>query len=232
MGYSYLKEIFMPWARERLREAYWNNKWEKSNITYSARNNKPYDVRSFISYPSVILKDLIIDIEETDTEDEKVLKVINYVFKNIKYKTDEGEYWAYPEDTYYKGFGDCEDHACLVISILRNLGIPAYRLKVCCGFAYIKHLNQVVGHAYPIFLNSKNEWVSLDTTFYPDLTTLPSERMQAKDLEYYQNIWFCFNDVFSFSPKEVDIDNKRLRELNKDAKKNTSRPALKSRRAS
>src|SRR3990167_5531310 len=188
--------------KEKLRANYWNNHWIKNPVTYNARNNKPYDVRSFIAFPSVVLKDIKLDLPEHYTDEDIALAALKWVNKNITYKSDEGEYWSYAEDTFHREWGDCEDQAILLISILLNKGINPYKVKIICGWALIKEKKQIIGHAYPIFLNTENRWVSLDTTFYPDLKTPVIKRRNTNELGIYGNIWFSFNNEFIWAPTE------------------------------
>ena len=200
--------------KEKLSANYWNNHWIKNPVTYNARNNKPYDVRSFIAFPSVVLQDIKLDMPEHPTEENIALSALKWVHKNIKYKSDEGEYWMYAEDTLYKRASDCEDQAILLISILLNKGISPYKTKVIVGWALNKELKKLVGHAYPIFLNAENRWVSLDTTFYPDLKTPVIKRRNTEELGIYGKIWFSFNNEFIWSPKEnLTINDNRLKKL-------------------
>src|SRR3990167_7268920 len=142
------KEINKLRGEDYEKENYWNNKWKKSVIIYNARNNLRYDVREFISYPNVILSALRkeIKIYDNDSNDKIALKVLNWILDNYTYKSDEGEYWSFPTDTFYSKNDDCEGFTNLYVSILRNLGIPAYRIKNCCGFVLDPKTNQRYGH--------------------------------------------------------------------------------------
>lgn len=50
----------------------------------------------------------------------------DFVCRNISYRRDIGEFWQTPSETLARGYGDCEDDANLLTSLLIAAGIPAY----------------------------------------------------------------------------------------------------------
>lgn len=44
----------------------------------------------------------------------------DWVCQNINYRRDVGEFWQTPSETLRRGYGDCEDSANLLTSLLRN----------------------------------------------------------------------------------------------------------------
>jgi len=63
---------------------------------------------------------------KNDIQVETIEDALIYVACEIEYKTDLGEYWQTPEETYTLKTGDCEDQAILLQYILQNkLEIPA-----------------------------------------------------------------------------------------------------------
>jgi len=50
----------------------------------------------------------------------------DFVCRNIDYRRDVGEFWQTPSETLRRGYGDCEDSANLLASLLRAGQIPAY----------------------------------------------------------------------------------------------------------
>ena len=216
------KEINKLRGEDHEKENYWNNKWKKSVIIYNARNNLKYDVREFISYPNVILSALRkeIKIYDNDSNDKIALKVLNWILDNYTYKSDEGEYWSFPTDTFYSKNDDCEGFTNLYVSILRNLGIPAYRIKNCCGFVLDPKTNQRYGHSYPIYLRDAFDgFVSMDLTFLPNRNTVEKRPLHKAGENNYSDIWFTFSDIHSFSPVEVETSGKiRDEEIRSDKK--------------
>jgi len=45
---------------------------------------------------------------------------LDWVCRNISYRSDNGEWWGYPEETMKRRFGDCDDSAILLVSLLEN----------------------------------------------------------------------------------------------------------------
>ena len=95
------------------RETYYTEKWKHSPITYKAQYGLLRDVRTFLPKDSCILMEKVkrnnLDL---GTDDEKVLKILKYVHKVIKYTGDNSthnvnEFWQHPEETIQSGKGDC-----------------------------------------------------------------------------------------------------------------------------
>lgn len=68
-------------------------------------------------------------------EADKVEAVNRFFNENTQYKPDaelygQDEYWASPVETVMSGAGDCEDYAIAKFFTLRNLGVPAGKLRL------------------------------------------------------------------------------------------------------
>lgn len=188
-----------------------NNSFEQGTILFYARNNKQYDVREFIFPNSYILKRFGFQrgLNLSSDNDFKAYKVLLYLQKSFKYKTDKSEFWKYPTDTLYDGYGDCEDLSLLYISILRNLNVPAYRLKVACGNVLLN--NKLIGHAYPIYLReADDEWIHLDICYFPNNLRI-EDRSLGKNDENYKDIWFTFNDQYSWYQGTLKMNKDKIR---------------------
>lgn len=99
---------------------------------------------------------------------------------------------------------NCEDMSILVASLMRNAGVPAYRIKVAAGWVVAGKNAPLGGHAYPIFLRKDEEWVTLDPCYYPN--DLPvSQRVPVKNDPNYKDVWFTFNDEYSWANKPVTV---------------------------
>jgi len=182
-----------------------DRKWPMAPILYNARDGNKYDVRSFISVPSEVLKRLKIGIVSKDTYDNIALKVLTWVMKECSYKSDQGEFWLFPEEMLHKKQGDCEDGTNLIVSICRNWGIPADRIKVACGFVENPTDKSQVGHSYPIYQRmSDNAWVALDWCYFANTKTMP-ERLKVKDDKRYKTIWFTYNNIYSWIQSSTEI---------------------------
>jgi hypothetical protein len=74
----------------------------------------------------------------------KVNDAMLYLHDNIEYKTDVGDYWQLPEETYNLQSGDCEDQAILFMYFMKT------SLNIDTSFIYVE--NSEYGHAlvYPV----------------------------------------------------------------------------------
>lgn len=188
---------------------YWNNKWPKAPGFYYARNKNLYDVRRFIFSDDRILKSIITRHRlKGKNNDETAWKCMRFIQKYITYKSDKGEDWSYPVDTYYKKTGDCEDGTNLMISLMINAGIASWKIKNCCGFVYNpKTKKHDIGHSYPIYLASDNEWRVLDWCYIPKKDHV-LDRIYAKKVTFYGKIWWTFNDIYCWAQHKFTINRK------------------------
>ena len=203
---------------------YWNRKFLQSPVLYNGRsailNNGrivskvvPYavDVRQFIQVPNFILERIVKDegIWSLSSHEAKALACLRFVRKNVKYTSDKtlfglNEFWSFPGETLALGRGDCEDMSILVASLMRNAGVPAYRIKVAAGWVVAGKNAPLGGHAYPLFLRQDEKWVTLDPCYYPN--DLPvKQRTPVKNDSNYKDVWFTFNDEYSWANKPITV---------------------------
>lgn len=99
------------------------------------------------------------------------LACYDWVCSNIAKVADVAEYWQYPVETVERGAGDCEDHAFLLASLIRN-GEEAYAVIGWFIYQY-----QAWGHC----------WVACrHCVFEPTLARMPDNPWQAeKELAAY-----------------------------------------------
>lgn len=171
------------------------------------------DVRHFIQTPDFYLNKIVKNIGAWDAMcyEEKAMLCFQYVRDNIVYTPDKPmhgipEFWNFPNETLTLGKGDCEDMAILIVSMMRNAGIPAYRVKVAAGHVAMPTPTAPLGgHAYPMFLREHDEeWVALDPCYMPN--NLPiKQRVAIKNDTNYKDIWFTFNDELSWSNRPVQV---------------------------
>ena len=84
-----------------------------------------------------------------DTIKETVVNIFNFIYKYIKYETDDvmSEQVRRPLRTLYDQKGDCDCYATLIGSILSNLGIPyKFRVAELHNRGYFQHVYVVVPH--------------------------------------------------------------------------------------
>ncbi len=113
---------------------------------------------------------------------QKAMVVLCFVQDAIGYQLDSDQYdtpefWATPCETLYSGYGDCEDTACLFVSIASAMGID-------CGFVTfssdragtegsghmsvavrLPHSGMISGDGAAVFTISGEEWAYCETAF-------------------------------------------------------------------
>jgi len=64
--------------------------------------------------------------------DKVAYKLLDWVCRNVTYRSDDGEFWYTPSETLRQRAGDCDDSAILLVSMLRQF-YPADRVYVAVG---------------------------------------------------------------------------------------------------
>ena len=201
-------------------KTYWNRKFLQSPVLYNGRSlfltdkrKVPIalDVRHFIQASDFFLEKIMKEegIWAMSSAEEKALACLQFVMANVTYTPDKqsygvDEFWTFPNETLALKKGDCEDMSILVASLLRNARVPAYRIKVAAGWVVAGKNAPLGGHAYPLFLRNDDEWVALDPCYYPNKLPV-SHRKPVKDDPNYKDVWFTFNDEYSWSNKPVTV---------------------------
>ena len=198
---------------------YWNNKWTQQPVVYKSRifpgqtDAFSMDVRNFIWPKSIYLENASKQItNKCKSTDDIATQVCLFVQDTITYDSDIDsakvpEYWQLPAETYKRRRGDCEDGAIYMVSLMRSAGVPAHRIKVCAGLVRTGRHAETGGHAYPVYLRDDGEWVVLDWCYYPNKTHA-KDRKPFRDEEKYLEIWFTFNDEYTWAQKTFKIDGR------------------------
>jgi len=191
---------------------YWDAKWPKNQVLYSARGQYKMDIRNLILTRSYLLDRVVLinaNKDGTGTNyDEMALNLFRFVKSSITYDTDDNmyaqpEFWQHPEITHQMRKGDCEDGALLLASLLRVAGIPAYRVKVCAG--WVKSKKGTEGHAYVIYLADDNKWYTLDWCYWPDASDFNFKKNSHETNSDYQDIWWTANDENTWAQTQVTV---------------------------
>ena len=199
-------------SRKKKKDAdYWNNKFPISDeIVYHARDSRMWDVRDFIQADNTILKDIVQrEGLEGKTLDETAYRCMRWVQENIAYTHDPQftghlEEWLFPSESVQIRSGDCEDGTNLMVSLMRNAGVDAYRVKNTCGIV------DGGGHSWPLYLReSDDKWVILDWC-YKQTKKPVKKRELAKHRKDYREIWFAFNDEHSWTEGPLAINKDYL----------------------
>ncbi|MFW9873497.1 MAG: DUF4332 domain-containing protein [Candidatus Thorarchaeota archaeon] len=215
---------------------YWNSKWEKAPIIYTARalRGESYkkqidaDVKSFIKNNDAILWHVISHAKlRRETANETAWAIQKFVCDFLKYIGDDEsaecpEFWQFPFESIQSEIGDCEDGAILIAGLLINVGIPSWRVKVVAAQVMTDPLfpsSEEGGHAYCIYLadrpesSRKLEWVILDWCYLQD----PEKPIEKKPLARnggqdgaYKEVWFTFNDKYSWAQSSFEVKEGRI----------------------
>jgi Transglutaminase-like superfamily len=203
---------------------YWDNKYPKNPVIYKGRcipqkvegqiilTNLEIDVKTMFNSNDSVVKDLIIQNNLTGaTNDEKMFNIQNWVCKNLKYIGDDVsagvvEYWQFPFETIKLGTGDCEDGALLIAALAVNMDVPSFRLRVIGGFVQPAPTAPQGGHGYVAYLReSDNQWVAIDWCYLQDSDTTVDLKPILKNNTVYKDMWFTFNNEYSWSQKELEF---------------------------
>jgi hypothetical protein len=155
------------------------------------------DYGDYLQYPNAEIEALAWSIvEPSDTNDEKAYKILRWVQDNIEYKSDiEGygtsELWVFPTVTAKRGYGDCEDGAFLIHSLMLNADIPWNRVRTYGGIVIAGVGGSTGGHGWTAYKREiDDEWVVLDWSYYPNEAPI-SERIPMKnDLRYIDDYFY------------------------------------------
>ncbi len=164
----------------------------------------------WLSYPSDGLKDLAMRIvDPADDNDEKARKITRWVLRAFPYVTDGENYgfeelWAPPLLSLRKGGGDCEDGAFLIHSLLLHAGVPWERIRTYGGMVEAGAGAAGGGHAWTAYRReSDNEWVILDSSYYPNELPVDERPPMREEARYLDN-FFYFNLFFWVNTDGID----------------------------
>jgi hypothetical protein len=212
---------------EKELSEYWNNKRPRNTIGYTGRaipkrsadgsdiilkERVQIDVKTMVAENDCFLNKVINVFNlKGESHDQTMLNIQKWAVGNIRYLGDDAnnytmEYWQFPFETLADGTGDCEDGAILIASLALNAGIPAFRVRVTAGMVQPAPTAPQGGHAYVSYLReSDNQWVIIDWCYLEDSGTSIENKILQKDNPYYKEIWFSFNNQFSWADKPLDF---------------------------
>lgn len=144
--------------------------------------------------------------EDTNTgfwSAHRLINILNEDVTAVEASVLNGENWSFSYQTLGRKNGDCEDGTILLYDILRNSGIPAWKLRVNAGF-----VKGGVGHCWlSYYVESQfwqsrrdDKWVNLDWCYLPDKDTNVKDRLRRGDDKSYDPVVdFSFNEDFTWS---------------------------------
>jgi hypothetical protein len=163
-----------------------------------ARETNEY--RHYLAPHDNKIKSLAMSITDTsDSNDEKMYKIEQWVYNNIDYQYDSvnygsEEYWAEPAQTLRKGSGDCEDHAFLIHSLGLNAGVDPDRLRTYGGVVAWQNEEgglSAGGHGWTAYRKeSDDKWTILDTTFFVTDKPLDQRLSLENNMKYVEDYFF------------------------------------------
>ena len=125
---------------------------------------------------------------------------MRWVQDNVPYRSDiEGyglsELWVLPTVTVKRGFGDCEDGAFLIHSLMLNAGVPWNRVRTYGGIVVAGVGASTGGHGWTAYKREiDDEWVVVDWCYYPSQDPI-DERVPMPEDERYIDDYFYVNVV-------------------------------------
>lgn len=207
---------------------YWNGKWPNSPILYNGRalmNKKQVgiDVRDFIAEQDILVENVVKQYNlKQSTANQTAWAVQKWIVGFLTYKDDVKinlvpEFWQFPFETLQSKFGDCEDGAILTATLMIAAGVPNWRVKVAAGYVQQAPTAPQGGHAYCLFLaddatsQTGFNWKICDWCYFEDSKVAPEQKPLAKNGGFngcYKDVWFTFNDEFSWNQTSLAIDGR------------------------
>lgn len=127
----------------------------------------PADITALLRIGDATLARLAASLTEgIGDPDDKALAVLRHVSKRLEYRKDTddggvGDAWTCAAATYFRGWGDCEDGAVLLQSLLLAAGLPQERLITVFGRIGVNR----EGHAWTCWKRACDErWTALEWT--------------------------------------------------------------------
>ena len=106
-----------------------------------------------------------------DTDDDRAMSVTYFVSNLMAYVQDSasgiGDRWTCALATWLRRYGDCEDGAILIHSLLLAAGVNPNRIRTAFGKVLTSELTEG-GHAWCMYRRaSDEEWIPLEWTIQP-----------------------------------------------------------------
>ena len=215
--YSGLPEIPKKTTRSEMLQAYYDNKYPKSDIYYRGRVLPDSKTRfrvsplNFFTLNDPKLHNIVKVAQKASmTDNQRALYCLKWVIEHIPYKSDISnynlkEFWCMPYETLKKGSGDCDDLSILLANLMLVSGIPNWKIRIVAGYVMEPVSKRQLGHLFVTFFDEKKEkWVLLDACYYPNLKKI-SDREEYKKDKRYQDVWFSFNSTACYAKESGDV---------------------------
>jgi hypothetical protein len=137
-------------------------------IVETTKRNEPIDVTKFLNFLGTKLPNIPLTQSSLD-----------WVHNHIVYKSEEKDFWKFPNETLTDGYGDCEDGAILLACLIlaRNKLIPYYEVLV--------NVYETPQHVAVTLAGELCDWTN------SNLKRVPSD----------WKFWYCFNKKHAYTTK-------------------------------
>jgi hypothetical protein len=186
----------------RKKTVNWRIDWRNKRLV----TNIQIWLKEQIANPSKDMLLLARRFEKYSTHDRKIMSILRWVKRNVKYKKDQDvwnikEKWQTAEETLSKKTGDCEDGAVLILVLARLNNIPHTQVKLTAG-------NVVSGGHCWVEYRASFDGVNrlIDWCYYYSPMPTHKRRAASQDTRYLDR-WFRVNDVRGYG--SFKYENKR-----------------------
>lgn len=172
MVFDWLREIVKMRGLKRVR------------IVETTKRAEPIEVTKFLDFRKYLPRKTMIEFPVTQSS-------LDWVAANITYKSEEKDFWKFPNETLDDGFGDCEDGAILLACLLLARKMEIDSTSVWRLIPYYKVLVNVfdTGAGFHVAVtvgDTLEDWTN------PNLKRVPSD----------WKLWYCFNKKHAYTTKE------------------------------
>lgn len=97
--------------------------------------------------------------------DYRAYVISSFVSENIAYVGKKGEDpWQFPDETLFLKYGDCEDRAFLIASLMIGAGISSYNIRVALGKIIVSRntSHREFDHMWVVYKNEAGKWMIIE----------------------------------------------------------------------
>jgi uncharacterized protein YneR len=144
----------------------------------------PIDVTKFLDLSKYLPRKFMIEFPLTQSS-------LDWVHSHITYKSEEKDFWKFPNETLADGYGDCEDGAILLACLLlkREFEVDSTgHVRLLPYYAVLVNVfdTEAGFHVAVTVGDELRDWTN------PTLKTVPDS----------WKLWYCFNRKHAYTLKE------------------------------
>ena len=209
MAFSWYGSKFQAWLnRMNLFENLVVESFGRSMIVFQPlKSSRSFDVREVFKL-TTLQKEALTQvlwsriISRADSNDDKVIKIANFVNRHIHYEYDDKnpnylrpEYWADAHTVYRLQVDDCDGYAVLIMKFMELAGIPEWRRRVVAG-----RVKSGEGHAYVAYFTQKNNiWCAVEGSYFPQKALAAFNRVSLINNHNYLEVWWSTTEKRSWA---------------------------------